>query len=98
MTAIHQRNTWSVLPQPSSTLWQEGCLPAIDLFAGCGGTSLGLRAAGLDLRAAVEINRDAAASYQLNLGIVPISEDIGHVTRAQLLKEAGLRSGECFLL
>ena len=38
----------------------------LDLFAGCGGLSLGFQAAGFDLTAAVEIDADAAASHGLN--------------------------------
>lgn len=72
--------------------------PAIDLFAGCGGTSLGLQAAGFDIRAAVELDKAAAESYQLNIGLRPIVDDIKHVSGKQLLRSARLRSGECFLL
>ena len=38
----------------------------LDLFAGCGGLSLGFQAAGFELRAAVEIDPDAARSHGLN--------------------------------
>lgn len=38
----------------------------LDLFAGCGGLSLGFHAAGFDITAAVEADRDAAASHGRN--------------------------------
>jgi len=38
----------------------------LDLFAGCGGLSLGFHAAGFELRAAVEFDADAARSHGLN--------------------------------
>jgi DNA (cytosine-5)-methyltransferase 1 len=43
-------------------------LLACDLFAGCGGFSLGMQQAGLDVIAAVEWEEHAAATYLLNLG------------------------------
>lgn len=38
----------------------------LDLFAGCGGLSLGFQATGFELRAALELDPDAARSYGLN--------------------------------
>lgn len=38
----------------------------LDLFAGCGGLSLGFQAAGFAMRAAVELDPDAARSHGLN--------------------------------
>ncbi len=38
----------------------------LDLFAGCGGLSLGFQAAGFEIRAAIEFDSDAAASHGLN--------------------------------
>lgn len=38
----------------------------LDLFAGCGGLSLGFLAAGFEIGGAVEIDREAAASHALN--------------------------------
>lgn len=60
---------------------------AIDLFAGCGGLTSGLKAAGFDVLAAVEIDRDAAASYRANHPDVKLYErDIRTVTPGRLLR------------
>ena len=40
-------------------------LPAVDLFAGAGGLSLGLEQAGFSIVRAVEFDRDAAATYSM---------------------------------
>lgn len=46
---------------------RNGAKPrALDLFAGCGGISLGLEAAGFEISAAVEFDADAARSHGLN--------------------------------
>lgn len=70
----------------------------IDLFAGCGGGSVGFRTAGFRVAAAVEIDPVAAESFHLNLGIKPLVEDIRSVDGPTLLKAAGLRRGECTVL
>ncbi len=48
-------------------------MKAIDLFAGAGGTSLGLKWAGFQILFANEINRDAAETYILNHPEVPLT-------------------------
>jgi DNA (cytosine-5)-methyltransferase 1 len=70
----------------------------IDLFAGCGGGSLGFTQAGFRPVAAVEIDGDAADAYQGNVGLRPVVDDIRHVDGESLLKSAGLKVGECTLL
>lgn len=70
----------------------------IDLFAGCGGGSLGFREAGLRAVAAVELDRDAAQAYEANVGIRPLTKDIRRVAGDDLLGAAGLHRGECTLL
>lgn len=62
-------------------------LMAVDLFAGGGGLSVGLRRAGFRVVAAVELEKSAADTYSANLKRIPvIIDDIRNVTGAQLKK------------
>lgn len=74
-------------PEPRATL--------IDLFAGCGGGSMGFVRRGFRVAAAVELDPDAAESYRLNLGLKPIVRDIRSVSGRDLLAASGLQPGEC---
>jgi DNA (cytosine-5)-methyltransferase 1 len=72
---------------------------AIDLFAGAGGATAGLRDAGFSVLAAVEIDPDACATFRLNHeGTVLIEDDILVVTPDQLLEVSGIAKGELTLL
>lgn len=57
---------------------------AIDLFAGCGGLSRGLHLAGFEVRAAVEIDETALASYEANFPGTKSFKDILEVTPEDL--------------
>jgi DNA (cytosine-5)-methyltransferase 1 len=72
---------------------------AIDLFSGPGGMSLGLEMAGFKVKAAVEFDRNAAATYRLNHPTVKLFEqDIITLEPPQLLKECGLNANEISLI
>jgi DNA (cytosine-5)-methyltransferase 1 len=81
---------------PSTT--SETSFPLIDLFAGCGGGSIGFRQAGFTPVAAIEIDKDASDAYQANVGIAPITRNIRRVSGEELLTAAGLDAGDCTLL
>ena len=70
----------------------------IDLFAGCGGGSMGFVRRGFRVVGAVELDPNAAESYRLNVGVEPIVRDIRDVTGQELLKAAGLAVGDCTLI
>lgn len=56
----------------------------VDLFAGCGGGSMGFKNAGFTTLAAVEIDPDASASFSLNVGVDPLVKDIRDVSTKEL--------------
>jgi DNA (cytosine-5)-methyltransferase 1 len=72
---------------------------AIDLFAGCGGLSQGLKDASFRVLAAVELDSKAQETYALNHSDVPlVGMDIRKVSAAQILRVAGLKRGQLDLL
>ena len=73
----------------------------LDLFSGCGGLSLGFRAAGFDIAAAIENDLTAAASYGLNFHadepLHAVDRDINSTTPGQLVRTLKLgRVAEAF--
>ena len=70
----------------------------VDLFAGCGGGSIGFRQAGFAPVAAVEIDVNAAAAYEANLGVKPLIKNVRRVKGSELLRSAELAAGACTLL
>ena len=72
---------------------------AIDLFAGAGGLSVGLEAAGYAVGAAVEVDPTAASTYRLNHpDTFLFSADVRGITGPTLLSKLGLQTGELDLL
>lgn len=78
--------------------------PAIDLFAGAGGFSLGAIAAGFEIRAAVELDRHASRTYARGVrnpsgrAIEVFRDDIRELSPERVLDRAGLEPGDCDLL
>lgn len=65
-------------------------LTAIDAFAGAGGLTVGLKAAGFRVVAAVELEKHAFATYKANHPEVRcLKQDIATVSGSALLKHAG---------
>ena len=70
----------------------------VDLFAGCGGGSIGFLQAGFEVIGAVEIDPEASAAYAANVGATPLIRDIREVTGEDLLAGTGVEAGELTLL
>jgi DNA (cytosine-5)-methyltransferase 1 len=72
---------------------------AIDLFAGCGGLTQGLRKAGFEVLGAIENEEKAAATYRLNHPNVNLwTTDIRDVTIRSVNQKLALRKGDLDLL
>jgi DNA (cytosine-5)-methyltransferase 1 len=72
---------------------------AIDLFAGCGGCSVGLRQAGFEVLGAIEIDSLALEVYRANHPKVRLwCRDIAAVHGGDLLKDLDMEPGELDLL
>lgn len=81
----------------SSRRVQERRGVAISLFSGAGGLDLGAEAAGYEVRSAVELDADAAATMEKNFSHLHssvIQRDIFNVKTREILEAAGLAPGE----
>lgn len=76
-------------------------IPAIDLFSGCGGVSCGLTRAGFKVKAAVEINSDAAKTYSNYPPLAHVKvmiDDICKLKGGEILRTAGIKQTDLYLL
>lgn len=84
----------SALHRKLDRLRARGTPRVLDLFAGCGGLSLGFHTAGFSISAAVEFDPDAAASHGLNFhpgdSRHAVSRDITRLSPEQLCAELDL--------
>lgn len=76
---------------------------AIELFAGAGGFSLGMEMAGFEVCAAVEIDKEAARTLEINQpryhkGMRVICRDVKTLTGKKLMEMAGLEGTDLDLL
>lgn len=73
-------------------------LTVVDLFSGAGGTGVGFKKAGFRIVGAVELNANAAKTYENNLKVKVKQEDITTISPAKLRRELKLRLGELDVL
>lgn len=71
----------------------------ISAFAGCGGSTLGYKAAGFDERLAIEWDKDAIKTFERNFPGLPVyAGDIHELTVDRCLELAGLDPGQLDVL
>ncbi|RLF02128.1 MAG: DNA cytosine methyltransferase [Thermoprotei archaeon] len=70
----------------------------VDIFCGCGGASLGFALAGFEIVAALDVDRNACKTYEMNLGVKPIRADAFELDPMSLLSETGLTKRELDVL
>ncbi|WP_414607005.1 MULTISPECIES: DNA cytosine methyltransferase [Stenotrophomonas] len=74
-------------------------MTAIDLFSGCGGLTLGLKMAGFQVLAGVEIDPKAAHTYRLNHKDVSLIQgDIRETDPVSLMRSIRMKKGKLDLL
>ena len=74
-------------------------LKAIDLFCGCGGIAAGLRSAGFNVAAGVDIERKHIATFRRNFpNAVGLNADLVNFTPTELMSTLGIEPGELDML
>lgn len=92
-----------VLKTTSASCGKDAVLTAIDSFAGAGGFSLGAIAAGFEVRAAIENDRHATATYkngvrnETSRKVKVFADDILTLSPHRVLDESNLVVGQCDL-
>lgn len=72
---------------------------AVDLFSGAGGTTCGLKKAGIRVAAAVEIDKCAAQTYRFNNPeVILFEDDIRNINGKTIVDAVGLKSSDELLL
>src|SRR5690349_6930810 len=73
-------------------------LNVLSLYTGAGGLDPGFEAAGFDTRVAVEMDKGAVATLEVNRGWPLIPRDIHGVTSTEILDTAKLQGGDAHVL
>ena len=74
-------------------------LIAVDLFCGCGGISVGLKKAGFNVIAGIDIEKKYLVSFKHNFPEAKaLNTDITQVAASEFMKELGIDKGELDLL
>jgi len=83
-----------------SDLAQEiSTIEVVDFFCGCGGTSAGLKAAGMKILGGLDLDAGAAATYRANFdGVAFFDKDIRHVAPAEVADGIKRTEGASLLL
>jgi DNA (cytosine-5)-methyltransferase 1 len=80
------------------TLLDSTSPTVIDLFSGAGGTGLGFKEAGFRILGAVELDPNAAETYERNLGVKVKTANIRRLSPRMFREELGLRPRELDVL
>ena len=73
----------------------DGPVDVVDMFSGCGGMSAGFRAVNglvpaFRCAGAIDIDRTSSRSYESNLGIAPLTEDLSELAARDSLTKAAM--------
>lgn len=74
-------------------------LGVIDLFSGCGGSALGFQQAGLPIKVAVDIDKNASESFKANFPFCKVFQsDISYLSGKELLNAGRFDDGDQVIL